>query len=135
MQITRQSEYAIRILIELAMNEEKGMMRSSLIAERQEIPEKFLQKTIQIMVHSGYIESKRGTSGGVKLAKPSRSITIADVIETVEGGIAINQCLNGNFNCARKPSCQVRKIFRRAQDALRNELSKESLADLIGEGS
>ncbi len=130
MQITRQTEYAIRILVELAMNKDKGMMHSSFIAERQDIPEKFLQKTIQILVHSGYVESKRGTGGGVRLAKPARSFSIADVIEAVEGDIAINPCLSGSIDCIRESTCRVREIFRRAQGALRNELDKESFADL-----
>ena len=132
MQFTRQTEYAIRILMALGEVKKGEVIQSRVIAEKQEIPEKFLSKTIQVLVRTGLVETRRGTLGGVKLAMPLDSITIADVITAIEGKIAINPCLANGFYCKNLAYCQVRHILERGQKALLAELNKETLADLAG---
>jgi len=132
MQFTRQTEYAIRILMALGEVKKGEVIQSRVIAEKQEIPEKFLSKTIQVLVRTGLVETRRGTLGGVRLAVPLESITIADVITAIEGKIAINPCLTNGFYCKNMASCQVRQILARGQNALLAELNKETLADLAG---
>lgn len=131
MQLTRQTEYAIRALIELASAPRDSLLQSRAIAEKHELPEKFLNKTIQLLVKAGLVETRRGTQGGIKLAVKPEDITIADVIGAIEGKVAINPCLNENFFCKHRPICRVRGILERAQDAMIEELRKESLADLV----
>jgi len=132
MQFTRQTEYAIRILMALGEVKKGEMIQSRVVAEKQEIPEKFLSKTIQVLVRTGLVETRRGTLGGVRLAVPLDSITIADVITAIEGKIAINPCLANGCYCKNMASCQVRQILERGQNALLAELNKETLADLAG---
>ncbi|MBW6464333.1 MAG: RrF2 family transcriptional regulator [Dethiobacteria bacterium] len=131
MQITRQAEYAIRIMLELATLPTGKGTQSKVIAEKRKVPDKFLQKTIQILVRTGYVATKRGTMGGVKLAVTPESVTIADVITAIEGKVFISPCLCEGFFCGNKEKCQVTKILQRAQNALLDELSKETLADLV----
>ncbi len=133
MQLTRQSEYAIRAVLELSMLPEGEFMQSRAIAARQELPEQFLNKTVQILARVGLVETRRGMQGGVRLAVRPESITIADVIGAVEGKIAINPCLSGGYHCANRPSCRVHGILNRAQEALLTELGKETFAELAGE--
>lgn len=134
MQITRQAEYAIRIMLELAKLSPGEIIQSRFIAENQNLPDKFVQKIIQILVRSGFVESRRGTMGGVRLSVPADSITIADIIASVEGKIAINPCLKESHHCSNQPHCRVRKVIQRGQEALLKELSRDTLADLIGVG-
>lgn len=133
MQLTRQTEYAIRALIELASNQPGTLLQSRAIAEKLGLPEKFFNKTIQLLVRAGLVETRRGAGGGIKLTSSPGSVTIADIVKAVEGEIAINPCLREGFLCKDRPDCAVRDILQRAQDAMKNELSKESLADLVQE--
>lgn len=134
MQITRQTEYAIKTLTELGKVSYGQLMSSKLISQHQDIPEDFLHKTIQILARAGLVVTQRGVQGGVRLARPLEQVTIADVIEAMEGPIAINVCLSPSFQCVNKSSCQVRKVLADAQAAMLQELRKKSLAD-IGAGA
>lgn len=130
MQITRQSEYAIKILVDLASSPRGEIVHSKAIAERKKIPEKFLQKTIQVLVRTGMVESRRGTLGGVRLAVDPDSLTVVDVITAIEGPVTINLCMDDSFDCDNKPNCQVHQILKRGQKALLSELSKETLGEI-----
>lgn len=133
MQITRQTEYAVRTLIELAKAEEGKLVPTKMISQNQSIPEVFLKKTIQLLANAGLIVTQRGTQGGIRLAVLASKITIADVFTAVEGRLAINVCLTEAYPCPRKSECRVRGVLQRAQAALVAELSRESIADLIAE--
>lgn len=134
LQITRQTEYAIRTLLELANVPFGQMLQARTISERQEIPEVFLKKTIQLVALAGLVTTQRGAQGGVRLSVPGDQITIAGIIEAVEGKIAINVCLAEGNQCPNKPSCQVHRVLKRAQDALISELRREALADILAKG-
>lgn len=130
MQITRQSEYAIKILIELAKAEPGQLVSSRSISENQAIPEVFLQKTVQQLGRAGLVVTQRGIQGGVRLAVAAEEITIADVLQAIEGTMAINPCLGTGFECPNSGFCQVRRILNRAQDAMYKELDRETIADI-----
>jgi Rrf2 family protein len=130
LQITRQSEYAIKILVDLASVPRGEIVHSKAIAERKKVPEKFLQKTIQVLVRTGLVESKRGTLGGVRLAVDPDRLTIADVVVAIEGPVTLNPCLNDVYNCENRPVCQVHQILKRGQKALLAELSKETIGEI-----
>ena len=131
LQITRQTEYAVHILLELANVPFGQMLQSRTISERQEIPEVFLKKTIQLLALAGLVTTQRGAQGGVRLSVPGDQITIAHIIEAIEGKVAINVCLAEGNQCLNKSSCQVHLILKRAQDALISELSRQTLADIL----
>lgn len=131
MQITRQAEYAIKIMLELAKHEGKEVVSSKLIAERQGIPEDFLKKTVHLLALQGLVVTQRGVQGGVRLGKPASEITIADIIAAVEGPLAINICLDPGYECPNKPTCAVHRVLARGQAALLRELSRETLSDLL----
>lgn len=131
MQITRQTEYAIKTLLELAALPYGEYLSSKLISEHQEIPGDFLKKTIQLLSLAGLVHTQRGTQGGVRLAKPAAEITIADILVAVEGPLAINPCLAPAYQCKNMAQCTVRPILLRAQTALEKELRRETLQDML----
>ena len=135
MQLTRQSEYAIRTILELSMLPEGEFMQSRTIAARQELPGQFLNKTVQILARSGLVETRRGMQGGVRLTVKPGEITIADVVAAVEGNIALNPCLADGYHCANRPVCRVHGILKRAQAAMLAELDRETFADLANDNS
>lgn len=130
MQITRQTEYAIRTMLELAKSPEE-VLSTRYISERQDIPEDFLKKTIKLLALADLVITQRGTGGGVRLAKPAEQITMLDIITAVEGPICLNVCLAPAYDCPNQPTCPSRQVFKKAQDALVAELQKQSLAEML----
>ena len=131
MQITRQSEYAIKTLLELARLPAGQTLRTQEISQRQEVPEVFLKKTIQLLARGGLIATQRGAQGGVRLNVPADRITIVDIIQAIEGKLAINPCLAEGCHCQNESFCQIRGILQRAQKAMIDELSRETLQDIV----
>jgi len=132
MQLTRQSEYALKVLLELAHHPFGEVISSKIISERQDIPEDFLKKTIHLLALGGLVSTQRGTMGGVRLARSADQISIADVVTSIEGPVSINPCLSPGFICPNQEKCTINPVLARAQKAFLDELSKESLADLAG---
>ena len=133
MQITRQTEYAIKTLIELGQVPYGQLVSSKIISKKHGIPEDFLHKTIQVLARAGLVVTQRGIQGGVRLGRPLEGITITDVIEAMEGPLAINVCLSPGYQCENSATCQVRKTLARAQQAMVKELSKTSLAEIAAQ--
>lgn len=131
MQITRQTEYAIRTLLELAKGPAGEVLQVKIISERQNIPAEFLKKTVQLLALAGLINTRRGTQGGIMLARPAEEITIADIIKAIEGPVAMNLCLEPGYVCPNQSICPVSPVLVRAQEAFLRELKRESLADLV----
>jgi len=134
MQITRQTEYAIKTLIEMGQVPYGQLISSKVISQRHEIPEEFLHKTIQILSRAGLVVTQRGVQGGVRLGRPLDKITIANVIEAMEGPIALNVCLSPGYQCSNMGMCKVRRVLASAQNVMVKELNKKSLADILAEG-
>lgn len=131
MQITRQSEYAIRTMLELAQAPAGELLSAKYISERQDIPEDFLKKTVKLLAMADLVITQRGNNGGVRLAKPADEITLADIVAAVEGPLILNQCLSPGYNCPNQPTCPVSRNLARAQQAMLTELRRESLADML----
>lgn len=131
MQITRQTEYAVRTLLELASIPYGQLLSTRIISEHQNIPEVFLKKTIQLLARAGLVKTQRGSQGGVQLVISPDKITLADILTAIEGEVALNVCLGERGVCPNKIVCQVRPILERAQEALLKELSRESLMDIV----
>lgn len=133
LQITRQTEYGIKTLLELAQSPEGQLISSKTISERQDIPETFLHKTLQLLSRAGLVVTQRGVQGGVRLALPADKITFLDILNAIEGPLAINICLSPGYSCEKMQTCKVRKILARTQAAITTELSRETLADIVNE--
>ena len=131
MQITRQTEYAVRTLLELASIPYGQLLSTRIISEHQNIPQVFLKKTIQLLARAGFVKTQRGSQGGVRLIVPPDKITLADVLTAVEGEVALNVCLGEKGVCPNKSTCPVKCILQRAQEALVRELSQESLLEIV----
>lgn len=87
MRITAKSDYAVRALVELAAHD-GSLLTCDFIAHEQQIPNKFLGTILTDLRHAGLIVSHRGAEGGYRLARPARTISVADVIRVVDGPLA-----------------------------------------------
>ncbi|MEN8007181.1 MAG: Rrf2 family transcriptional regulator [Candidatus Krumholzibacteriota bacterium] len=131
LQITRQTEYAIRGLQELARRNNDAPVQLKLIAGSCEVSEAFLAKIFQMLAQAGVVKSHRGVKGGFSLGRPADDITLREIVEICEGGIALNHCLRKVDPCQDADTCAVANVWREAQTALTGALDKTSLADVL----
>jgi Rrf2 family protein len=100
------------------------------IGHAQDIPESFLAKILQSLVHAGLAESRRGARGGFALARPARDITLRAVVEAVDGPIALNVCVLFPDDCERSSRCRMHDVWVEAQDRMMSVLDDVSLERL-----
>jgi Rrf2 family protein len=131
LQITRQTEYAIRGLQELARRQEEAPVQLKAIAGTCEVSEAFLAKIFQMLAQAGIVKSHRGVKGGFSMGKDPAEITLREVVEICEGGIVLNHCLRKVDPCKDAGTCAVAKVWAEAQIALNGALERTSLADVI----
>src|SRR5918911_3030947 len=103
MQIPRRVDYGLRAVIYLSAQDPERCCSIAEIAREQGIPRKFLEKIIQDLSRKGLIKSKRGACGGYMLARSPEKISFYDVIEAIEGPVAVNVCMDEHLGCDQLP--------------------------------
>lgn len=132
MRITNTSEYAIRAIVFMAKNPQNSYSATELYT-KVDAPLKFLAKILQRMARKKILKSQRGVKGGFKIATPLESLTILDIIEAVDGPIALNKCLITGYDCIRENLCPVHPIWEEAQMVLKEVLKKKTIAEIVNE--
>lgn len=115
MEISRRTDYGVRVILDLAVLSENERTSTQEIAERQNIPSPFLAKIISQLSLSGLVITYRGAGGGVKLARPASEISLLQVIEALDGPVRLNRCVIEPSACPRDEYCPVHHIWAKAQ--------------------
>jgi Rrf2 family protein len=92
------------------------------ISQAQEIPKSFLAKILQRLARAEIVSSTRGVNGGFTLIRKPSEITLLDIIETIQGALAINSCVMDNKSCSRKSHCSVHPVWVEIKDFLADKL-------------
>lgn len=132
MRLSSLSDHAI-VLMQAAATRCGGSRACAAdLATATGIPVPTAQKLVSLLTRAGLLKSARGTGGGIKLARPAAAISLADVVEAVEGPIALTPCVEpgGKHDCAREPYCSVRPHWGPVNAAVRGALAAVSLASL-----
>ncbi len=130
MQIPRRVDYGLRAVIYLSGQDPEKCCSISEIAKKQGVPRKFLEKIIQDLMRSGLIKSKRGSCGGYMLARPPETISFYDVIEAIEGPIAVNACLDEHLGCDQLPRCTMVGVWSEIQRKVTEVFTKTTMAHM-----
>jgi len=131
MRLTVYSDYALRVLMYLAVKPDK-LATIAEIARSYEISENHLMKVVHQLGVAGYVETVRGRGGGLRLAKRADAIGLADVVRTTEPDLAIVSCFKPvDAPCAIRPSCVLRRALEKARDAFMAVLEEYTLGDLV----
>jgi Rrf2 family protein len=128
MQITRQADYALRAMLYLTRLDPNQRAATSQIAEEQHIPPSFLAKIISQLSIAGLIHTSRGARGGVSLARQPEEISILEVVEAIDGPIALNECTHGSGACPFGENCPLRPLWCETQSELIDRLRKTNFA-------
>lgn len=130
MRLSSYSDYALRILIYLALQPE-GLPTIAEIAERHAISRNHLMKVAHHLGIGGYIETVRGRGGGLRLGKPAAQIRIGEVIRFTEQDLAIVECMGAVSECRLTPACTLRGMLGEALQAFFAVLDRYTLADVV----
>jgi Rrf2 family protein len=130
MEITRQADYAVRAVLHVARLPEGERAPTSEIANEQGVPLPFLAKIISQLAVAGIVDAMRGASGGVRLARSPEEITMLDVIQVIDGPVALNQCVNGGNVCPWEAICPTREVWCEAQTELVKRLGSATFSRL-----
>ena len=129
MKITREADYAIRIVSYLS--KQTTIVGAKQISEETDITQRFALKILRKLCISGILKSYKGNTGGYTLNKLPAEINMVEVIEAIEGKIAINECLESDFDCNKAGcSCATRKAFMSANEILVEALSQKTFDKL-----
>ena len=131
MKITKKGEYAMRALVDLALNYEKGMRQIQDIVRKEDIPEKFLEQILVTLRNAGFIQSKRGIGGGYFLRKQPDEISLGEVIRLMDGPLAPLECVSADHvNCPKETTCGIRSVMVDVANATTEILDHVTLADV-----
>lgn len=131
MRLTRQTNYAMRILMYCASNSDR-LSRIPEIANAYSVSQLFLFKILQPLVEAGLIETVRGRNGGVRLGRPAEKISLLDVALATEESFAMAECFeNDAADCPLLDSCSLNAALREALGAFFEVLERHSIADLV----
>jgi len=129
MQLTHYTDYSLRVLIFLSLQEAGRRVTISDIAEHFQIPRNHLVKVVHKLGQINYIATSRGKNGGICLERPAGQIRIGDVVRQMEARLDVVDC-NSPSPCPIKPNCQLKSILQQAGDAFLNVLDGYTIADL-----
>lgn len=122
MHLTRESDYAVRVLVDLAGRPRGAVVPMSELARTTQVPRAYLGKILQVLVRAGLVETRQGSRGGTLLVADPATLTLRRMVEAVEGPIYLNRCLVRRGECPRDPFCPAHPVWHRIQAVLMREL-------------
>ncbi len=131
MKISTKGRYALRVMIDLALNSNEKYITSKEIAKRQEISNKYLEQIIAMLNKAGYLETARGNTGGYKLARKPYEYTIGDILKATEGDLTPMECLTEEGKCKRQEGCKTYSFWKGLDDVINEYVNSKTLQDLI----
>lgn len=130
MKISTKGRYALRVMIDLALNENGNFISLKDIATRQEISNKYLEQIIAMLNKAGFLETARGNNGGYRLAKPAKEYNVGDILRATEGDLAPIACIHGE-ECSKKENCKTFNFWQGLDNVINEYINNKTLEDLM----
>jgi len=136
MRLSSLADYAVVMLSAAARHPCGARLSATLLSEETGVPLPTAQKLMGRLAATGLLESARGTGGGFRLARDASAISLADIIEAVEGPIAMTACVeHGRHDCGLETACQMRPHWSAVNSAVKGALDGVTLASLAAGGA
>ena len=134
--ISKKTKYALKALIYLAREYDKGPILIADLAREERIPKKFLELILLALKNNGVLQSKKGKGGGYYLGKPPKNVSMGHVIRVLEGPLAPVPCVSETAyakceECIDEQSCGIRLVMKDVRDAIATILDGTTLADVL----
>ena len=135
MLVSTKGRYALRVMIDLAEHQGEDLIPLKVIAERQEISEKYLESIIKLLVKARLLTGVRGKGGGYQLTRPPGQYTTGEILRLTEESLAPVSCLEQNAGaCPRAVSCRTLPLWKGLSDAINDYLDRITIEDLMRRG-
>ena len=132
MKISTKGRYAVRVMLDLALNNTGECIKVKDIAARQDISEKYLEQIIAVLNKAGYVKSVRGAQGGYKIAKAPEEYTVGMILRLTEGSMAPVACLDEGYDeCERCDTCETLEVWKDLYAAINGVIDNVTIADLV----
>ena len=132
MLISTKGRYALRVMVDLAEHQSEGFIPLKVIAERQEISEKYLESIIKLLVRAKLLNGVRGKGGGYQLTKAPEQYTVGSILRLTEDSMAPVSCLEtGADACPRAAVCRTLPLWQGLDKVINDYLDNITLADLM----
>ncbi|MBV7258615.1 SUF system Fe-S cluster assembly regulator [Erythrobacter crassostreae] len=130
MRLSNLADYAVITMSAAAGHCGGTRTSASELAAETGLPKPTVQKLVSKLTGAGLLRSERGAHGGLQLARPAAAITVADIVEAVEGPIALTACIDANGDCDHEARCSMKPHWPVINDALRSALAEITLTQL-----
>lgn len=132
MKISTKGRYALRLMLDLAMQGNDAPVRIKDIAERQGVSDKYLEQIISGLNKAGYVKSIRGPQGGYRLSKDPSFYTVGMILRLTEGSLAPVVCLEDDENqCVRQECCATLELWKQLDTAIKGVVDTVTLEQLV----
>ena len=131
MKISTKGRYALKVMIDLALNDDGSFISLKDIAKRQGISTKYLEQIMSLLNKAGYLKTARGNNGGYQLVKDAKEYRIGDILRATEGNLAPIVCLTENGICGNKINCKTYSFWEGLDNVVNEYVDSKTLADLI----
>ena len=129
--LSRRADYGVRAMVDMALQSPTTRSIVSEIAKRQDIPASFLAKIVPRLARAGLVRTALGAGGGITLAAPPAEISLLQIIQAIDGPLALNRCSLDPTNFRRHATCPACEVWRQAQTRLNETLEGTRLSDLV----
>lgn len=133
MKISTKGRYALRLMLDLALRPNQDYISLKAIAQRQGLPDKYLEQIIQQLSKAGLVESARGSQGGYRLSRTPEEYSVGEILRTVEGSLSPVACLDWESPCDKTSNCLTIGLYRKIQAAVASVVDNTTLADMLAE--
>ncbi|PEQ12172.1 SUF system Fe-S cluster assembly regulator [Novosphingobium sp. PC22D] len=134
MRLSSMADYAVLVMAAASRHCGRARVSATQLAEETGLPAPTVQKLVSRLTAAGLLRSARGAGGGLKLARPAAAVSLADIVEAVEGPIALTSCIEqGRHDCTLEQGCAVRPHWPQVNAALRGALANVALTQLAEE--
>ena len=130
LRLSKKADYALLAMRHLAAHADREAVSSRELAETYAIPPELLAKVLQKLVRAGLLDSHQGIRGGYGLARPAGAMSVADVIQAIDGPLTVTACSEGDHSCDQYTKCNIRDPLWRIKDRIVSALAATSVADL-----
>lgn len=130
LRLSKKADYALLAMRHLAAHSDRGAMSARELAESYDIPPELLAKVLQKLVRGRLLSSHQGIRGGYGLGRPAAAISVADVIQAVDGPLTVTACSTDDQTCDQYAKCNIRDPLWRIKDRIISALAATSVAEL-----
>lgn len=130
LRLSKKTDYALLAMRHLAVHADRGAVSARELAEAYDIPPELLAKVLQKLVRARLLDSHQGIRGGYGLSRPAQAISVADVIQAVDGPLTVTACSDTDHSCDQYSKCNIRDPLWQIKDRILVALSQTSVAEL-----